>query len=203
DYRPPPTSMTIIWTLLTFLIGALPFSVWIGRYGLKKDITQYGDKNPGATNVLRAGGYAWFALALILDISKGAAPVGLAYYIFGWQDWRIIPITLAAPLGHAYSPFLSWRGGKSIATALGVWIGVTLWQIPLVGVIALSAITPLVAPSGWAVMGALGIILAAILLWQQNPILAGVWLLQTALLAWNHREDLVQRPRLRQRKRRD
>lgn len=189
--------MTLLWTLLTFFVGALPLSVWIGRYGLKKEITQYGDGNPGATNVLRAGGYAWFALALALDISKGAAPVGLAYYVFGWQDWRIVPISLAAPLGHALSPFLNWRGGKSIATALGVWIGVTLWQIPLVGVVALSLIALFITPSGWAVMGALVVILAAILLWLQAPLLAGVWLLQTALLIWNHRADLAQRPRLR------
>ncbi len=189
--------MTLLWTLLTFFVGALPLSVWLGRYGLKKEITQYGDGNPGATNVLRAGGYAWFALALALDISKGAAPVGLAYYVFGWQDWRIVPISLAAPLGHALSPFLNWRGGKSIATALGVWIGVTLWQIPLVGVVALSLIALFITPSGWAVMGALVVILAAILLWLQAPLLAGVWLLQTALLIWNHRADLAQRPRLR------
>lgn len=189
--------MTLFWTLLTFFVGALPLSVWIGRYGLKKEITQYGDGNPGATNVLRAGGYAWFALALALDISKGAAPVGLAYYVFGWQDWRIVPISLAAPLGHALSPYLNWRGGKSIATALGVWIGVTLWQIPLVGVVALSLIALFITPSGWAVMGALVVILAAILLWLQAPLLAGVWLLQTALLIWNHRADLAQRPRLR------
>lgn len=189
--------MTLLWTLLTFFVGALPLSVWIGRYGLKKEITQYGDGNPGATNVLRAGGYAWFALALALDISKGAAPVGLAYYVFGWQDWRIVPISLAAPLGHALSPYLNWRGGKSIATALGVWIGVTLWQIPLVGVVALSLIALFITPSGWAVMGALVVILAAILLWLQAPLLAGVWLLQTALLIWNHRADLAQRPRLR------
>ncbi|MBE2197270.1 MAG: glycerol-3-phosphate acyltransferase [Anaerolinea sp.] len=189
--------MTLLWILLTFFVGALPLSVWIGRYGLKKEITQYGDGNPGATNVLRAGGYAWFALALALDISKGAAPVGLAYYVFGWQDWRIVPISLAAPLGHALSPFLNWRGGKSIATALGVWIGVTLWQIPLVGVVALSLIALFITPSGWAVMGALVVILAAILLWLQAPLLAGVWLLQTALLIWNHRADLAQRPRLR------
>ncbi len=191
--------MPFLWTLLTFLVGALPFSVWIGRYGLKKDITQYGDGNPGATNVLRAGGYTWFALALMLDISKAAAPVGLAYYIFGWQDWRILSITVAAPLGHALSPFLHGRGGKSIATALGVWIGVTLWQIPLVGVLSLSLIALLITPSGWAVMAAMGVILVAILFWLQDPVLLGVWALQMALLAWNHRAELAQQPRLRRR----
>lgn len=192
--------MPFLWTLLTFLSGALPISVWIGRYALKKDITQYGDGNPGATNVLRAGGFAWFALALMLDISKAAAPVGLAYYVFGWQDWRILPITLAAPLGHTLSPFLNWHGGKSIAASLGVWIGVTLWQIPLVAVLSLSLIALLIRPSGWAVMGAMSVILLALLLWLRDPLLVGVWLLQLALLIWNHRFDLAQRPQLKRRK---
>ena len=70
--------MVFLWTILSFIIGALPFSVWIGKVALKVDIRQYGDKNPGATNVLRAGGYGWFFVALMRDIRKGAAPVGLA-----------------------------------------------------------------------------------------------------------------------------
>ena len=69
--------LTLIFTLLGFLLGALPFSVWIGRFGLQRDIMKVGDGNPGATNVLRAGGFLWFSLALMLDIGKGALPVGL------------------------------------------------------------------------------------------------------------------------------
>ncbi|MCA9970751.1 MAG: glycerol-3-phosphate acyltransferase, partial [Anaerolineales bacterium] len=192
--------MFLPWTLLTFLCGALPFSVWIGRYVLRTDITRVGDHNPGATNVLRAGGPAWFAVALMLDISKAAAPVGLAYFVFGWQDWRIWPIALAAPLGHAVSPFLNWRGGKSLAAALGVWIGVTLWQIPLVALVSITLTALLIAPSGWAVMASMGVLLAAILLWLRDPLLLGIWLPQLLLLIWNHSADLRQRPRPRRRR---
>ena len=112
--------MFILWSLFGFLLGSLPFSVWIGQFILKKDIRDYGDHNPGATNVLRAGGFPPYALALALDISKGAIPVGLAYQVFSIQDWQILPIALAPPLGHAFSPFLNWRGGKAIAAIGGV-----------------------------------------------------------------------------------
>jgi len=189
----------ILWTIVSFLSGALPLSLWIGRYGLHLDIRDYGDKNPGATNVLRAGGKGWFALALALDIAKAAAPVGLAYYIFGWQDWAIVPISLAPPLGHAFSPFLGWRGGKSIAAAFGVWIGLTLWTIPLLSVAALVLFSLLLTPSGWAVMATMLLILAALLGWLHDPVLTAVWLPQLLLLIYNHRQDLRQRPRLRRR----
>ncbi len=188
---------TILFTLLSFFLGALPFSVWVGKFLLGKDIREYGDKNPGATNVLRAGGYPAFIVALMLDITKGALPVGLAYFIFGIQDFRIVPIALAAPLGHAISPFLEWRGGKSIAAAFGVWIGLTLWEIPVIAIVALVIFSLLIRPSGWALMFALGSMLIAILTWQQDPVLLVVLLVHILLLIWNHLEDLQKRPSLR------
>lgn len=189
--------MFILLTLLGFILGAAPFSLLIGKYGLGKDIRDYGDKNPGATNVLRAGNFAWFALALLLDITKGALPVGLAYYVFGIQGWQIVPITIAPPLGHTFSPFLNWQGGKAIAASFGVWIGLTIWQMPLVSLTLLIIFTLLLTPSGWAVALTLAGMLVALLLWLDDPVLLGVWAAQTALLAWTHRADLAQWPRLR------
>jgi hypothetical protein len=77
------TMSTFFWIFLAFFSGALPTAVWVGRFGLGVEITAYGDGNPGATNVYRAGGFLWFSLALALEISKAAAPVGLAVQIFG------------------------------------------------------------------------------------------------------------------------
>lgn len=69
-----------IYILIAFFAGSLPFSVWIGKAMLRKDVRQFGDGNPGSTNVYRAGGRAAWALALALDISKAAAPVGYCYF---------------------------------------------------------------------------------------------------------------------------
>lgn len=191
---------TLLWTLFGFALGALPFSVWLGKLLLGKDIRQFSDKNPGATNVLRAGGPLPFVLALLLDISKGALPLGLAVHIFGVEGWAIVPISLAPPLGHTFSPFLNWRGGKAIAAAFGVWIGITIWPIPLIALLLLVGFTLLLTPSGWAVMAALAGMLLALLLWFDDPALLGVWTGHFLLLAWNHRADLAQRPSLRQHK---
>ena len=192
--------MVFIWTLLTFLLGALPFSVWVGQWGLRKEIRDYGDKNPGATNVFRAGGFTWFGLALALDVSKAAVPVGLAYQIFGWQGWEILPIALAAPLGHAFSPFLQWRGGKAVATVLGAWIGLTLWVVPLLGIPVLALLALLLAPHGWAVLFTLLTVAAFVGGWLQNPVFLAIALGHAALMAWTHGDELRQRPGLRQRK---
>ncbi len=191
---------TLLFTLFGFVLGALPFSVWVGKLVLGQDIRQFGDKNPGATNVLRAGGALPFALALMLDIAKGALPLGLAVHIFGLEGWALLPISLAPPLGHTFSPFLNWQGGKAIAAAFGVWIGITIWSMPLISLSLLIVFTLLITPSGWAVMLALTGMLVALLVWFDDPVLLGVWALQTLLLAWNHREDLVKRPSLRRKK---
>ena len=189
--------MTIILTILGFFLGALPFSVWVGQRVAGKDIRQVGDHNPGATNVLRSGSVTGYIMALILDISKGALPVGLAYFIFGIQDWQIVPIALAPTLGHAFSPFLQWRGGKAVAATFGVWIGLNLWPIPLTAVLSLSLWSLIIKPSGWALLLSLITMAAAILIgWQNTPFLA-VLLAQSALLLWKYRHDLAQRPALR------
>ncbi|MCA9988072.1 MAG: glycerol-3-phosphate acyltransferase [Anaerolineales bacterium] len=190
--------LTILLTLLGFGLGALPFSVWVGQLGLKQDIRKVGDRNPGATNVLRSGGVLWFGLALALDISKGALPAGLATYIFQLPDWSLVPIALAPSLGHAFSPLLNFRGGKAIAATFGVWIGLTLWRMPLVSLALLVFWFLVQDNSGWAVLLTMAGMLLAILWWQLPAPYLAIWLGQLLLLTWTHRQDLRQRPRRRQ-----
>ncbi len=108
----------MIWVplvLIAFLCGSLPFSVWLGKLFLKVDVRQYGDGNPGAANVFRSGSKAVGLLALMLDVSKAAAPVGLSYYNLGIRGIPMYLIAIAPMLGHVFSPFLRFRGGKAIA----------------------------------------------------------------------------------------
>ena len=187
-------SFLIFYTLLAFLFGSLPFSLWIGRAATGKDIRRYGDHNPGATNVLRAGSRGGFLLAMALDISKGALVVGLAYQVWGIQDWRIVPITLAPVAGHAFSPFLRGQGGKALATAFGVWIGLTIWSLSLaaLGLLILWRLT--VRPPGWALLLALLCLGLVIVIWLPNPIFLAVLALQMLILLYKERADLGQRP---------
>jgi glycerol-3-phosphate acyltransferase PlsY len=188
---------TLLWSLFGFLLGSIPFSFWIGNLALNRDIRQVGDRNPGATNVMRAGGKGWYFLALLLDISKGAIPVGLAKYVVNIQGWPLIPITISPALGHAFSPFLCFRGGKAVAASLGIWIGLTLWRIPLIAAPLLTIFSLLVKPDGWAVILTLAGMGLAIGLWMPDPILYSVLLVNSILLIYTHRVDLRKRPRFK------
>lgn len=189
----------LLWAALSFFLGALPFSVWVGRLAGQPDIRAVGDRNPGATNVLRSAGFAWFSLAMALDISKAAVPVGLAYQVFGWRGWEMWLIAMAPVLGHAFSPFLGWQGGKAVATAFGAWIGLTLFTVPAVSLIALVFWFGLITISGWAIMLALGTMGVYLWLFNPDPLLLAVLLGQIVLLGWTHRADLAQRPAIRPR----
>jgi glycerol-3-phosphate acyltransferase PlsY len=196
----------VVWTVLGFIAGSLPFSVWLGRAALKQDITDFGDANPGATNVLRAGGKGWGALALALDTAKALAPVALAWYGAGIQDWRAIPIALAPIAGHAFSPFLHWRGGKAVATSLGSWMALTIWQGPTFGGLLLWFFTWMVGANGWAVLLMFLCLLPILLLlpaaWHpfgpppSSLVITGVWLGNVLIVMYKHRRDLAVPPRL-------
>jgi glycerol-3-phosphate acyltransferase PlsY len=188
---------SVAFVLIAFLCGSIPFSVWLTRLFLRVDVRQYGDGNPGAANVFKAGSKTIGLLALILDISKSAAPVGLAYNTLGIRGIPLFFIAIAPVLGHVFSPFLRFRGGKAIATVLGVWIGLMAWEAALVGVIATLIGITLTAVTGWAVMlGMIGI-LATLLIWNPDPIFLLVWVGETLILSWTLRADLHQCPRLR------
>lgn len=186
-----------LWAGFSFFLGALPFSVWIGRLAAGRDIREVGDKNPGATNVLRSAGFAWFMVAMFLDITKAALPVGLAYHIFDWRNWGMFVIAMAPVLGHAFSPFLGRHGGKAVATAFGAWIGLSIWPVPLVALLSLTVWFALINVSGWAVILAELTIMAYLIAFDPNPLFIAVSAGQLALLAYTHRADLQRRPSLR------
>jgi len=191
----------IFWTLAGFVSGSIPYSLWVGRMAQVEDIRQFGDHNPGATNVLRAAGWRWAVLAVVLDFLKGAAPVGFAWFFAGVSGWGIIPVSLAPVLGHAYSPWLGMRGGKAVATTFGVWSGLTLGAGPTILGLLLALMFIVFTVSGWAVFLAFlcfgGFIVLA---YPGTPEFQFVWLGLWLVLSWKYRQDLHQkigiRPRL-------
>jgi glycerol-3-phosphate acyltransferase PlsY len=183
--------------VFAFVSGSLPFSVWLGKLFLGLDVRRFGDGNPGSANVVRAGSKPLAVLILVLDVCKAAVPVGLSYVNLDIRGLPMLLIAVAPILGHAFSPFLRFRGGKALATALGVWIGLTLWKASLPAVLGVALGIGLFTSAGWAVMFALACILLALLAWMPSPLLLGVWLLQTLILAWTHRADLRRAPRVR------
>src|SRR4030042_3026585 len=106
---------TVLLALGGFLLGAVPFSVIIGRLFLRKNIQEYGDGNPGAVNVFRAGSVKAGLLAVFLDIVKGIPFVLLAHVWLDLPALSVVAVAVSAILGHAFSPFLRWHGGKAVS----------------------------------------------------------------------------------------
>ena len=186
-----------LWVAVGFLLGAMPFSVWLARIFLRRDVRRVGDGNPGAANVARSGSRVLGLAVMMLDISKAAAPVGLAYFNAGWRGLPMLLIALSPMLGHAFSPFLGFRGGKALATALGTWIGLTLWGLSVPAVLMVGFWGLLLDNSGWAVVLTLAGLLAVLLIGGPDPLLLSVLAGQAILLAWTHRQDLRRSPRPR------
>ena len=108
-----------------FILGSCPFSLWLGRLFLHRDIRRYGDGNPGATNVFRAGSTPVGMLAVTLDIAKGVPFVFMTQHVFHLPLISTVGVAFAAMLGHAISPWLHFKGGKALAVTAGAVIGLT------------------------------------------------------------------------------
>ena len=124
--------MTIaLWIVASYLLGATPTSYIAGRLGRGIDLREHGSKNLGATNVYRILGWVYAVPVAIIDVAKGVIPVAL----FGhWADGpRWLPVTLggAAVVGHIFSPYVRFKGGKGVATAAGVFIALAPWAFAI------------------------------------------------------------------------
>jgi glycerol-3-phosphate acyltransferase PlsY len=126
----PPETWT--WSLqwipffaAAFLVGSVPFGRLIGRRVAQVDIMQMGSRNIGATNVARELGMRWGLVTLALDMLKGMLPALIFSLVFPESHLGLSLVGLSALLGHQFSPFLGFRGGKGVATALGFFVAAT------------------------------------------------------------------------------
>ena len=126
--------VVILVLLISFLLGAVPFGLVLSRYKAGVDLRTTGSGNIGATNVARTLGMKMGLLTLALDLAKGLAAVLAARLLFQSDQslGALVPplAGLAAFLGHIYSPFLKFKGGKGVATALGACLGLTPLAVP-------------------------------------------------------------------------
>ena len=126
------TLMSIAFAGVAYASGALPWSVWLGELFFRVDPRSQSDGNPGAANAFRAGGWRLGVSVLLLDFLKGFLPVFIAKWGMQLPESQLFWIALMPTLGHAFSIFLSFRGGRALDTLFGVWTGLTLYEVPLV-----------------------------------------------------------------------
>ncbi|MCX7912572.1 MAG: glycerol-3-phosphate acyltransferase [Dehalococcoidales bacterium] len=189
--------LTVVLAAGAFLLGSVPFSVIVGRVFLRKDIQDYGDGNPGAFNVFRAGGQKTGVLAVVLDVAKGIPFVWLAHSQFGLPHLSLVVIGMGAVLGHAFSPFLHWHGGKAVAVSFGVLLALPQHEAILAFVTAFFLCFLVIAPDAWIVILGASTALGYLILTRQPAwliiLLCGI----LVVFIYRHFEDLHTLPRLR------
>ena len=161
--------MTALYIILNYLCGSLMFSYWLGLLA-GRDLKKTGDGNPGAFNLWAAAGYRLGLLGVLLDFLKGYLPLFLQMRLGGIEADPWFPLIALAPIvGHAFSPFLKFRGGKSIAVTFGVWSAATWFEVSLAYAVILALLTLLLrlfrrgkAPS--SEMDAFSVVLGMLLL---------------------------------------
>lgn len=119
----------ILWCIFAYLLGSIPFGLGIGKIAKGIDIREHGSKNIGATNVFRVVGKKWGILALFLDAFKGYTACKLPEWTAG-MDLSLtsgLILALCAIIGHTFPVWLKFKGGKGVATSLGVFLAVA-WQ---------------------------------------------------------------------------
>ncbi len=136
--------MFIAWLVLSYIAGALPWSVWLGGVFFHGDPREQPDRNPGTANAFRMAGWRLGVAVLLLDFFKAFIPVALARWSPGFPPEQLFWIALMPMLGHAFSVFLRFHGGRGLVVMFGVWAGLTLFSAPLVmglaGIVALFVV---------------------------------------------------------------
>jgi acyl phosphate:glycerol-3-phosphate acyltransferase len=181
--------MSAVVIILGYLLGSISFSVLIAKRVAKIDIRKHGSGNAGATNTLRVLGKGPAILVLLLDAAKGAAAVLLAYALAGNSPWVIVLSGIASIIGHNWPVFFGFRGGKGVATTIGVLLAVA----PVPSLIAVVLTVAVIAATRYVSVGSLLFVTAVpiILFLFKEPAAYVVGTLLIALLGYvRHAENI-------------
>ena len=188
---------SIAAVIAAYLIGSLSFAVIVSRLMGLNDPRSYGSKNPGATNVLRSGNKAAAVATLLLDALKGWLPVVLVKWLgadYGLGGGTVAAVGLAAFLGHLYPVFFGFKGGKGVATAAGVLIGVS-WVLGLATlatwlIVAYFSRYSSLASLAAAVFSPLYYLFGDRAAWYVDKRIVMMLVVISALLIYRHRENI-------------
>lgn len=191
------TVLSIIVTIAAYLVGSLSFAVIVSKLMGLNDPRTYGSGNPGATNVLRSGSKAAAILTLLLDAVKGWLPVALVRWFggpHGLEEGTIAAVGLAAFLGHLWPVFFKFKGGKGVATAAGVLIGISGWLglatlaswLIIAVFFRYSSLASLVA----AVFAPFFYVLGGGVAWVMDARIGVSIAIMSGLLVWRHKENI-------------
>ena len=177
----------ILWAIIAYVLGSIPFGLVIAKSLCKIDPRLDGSKNTGATNVARLCGAKYGVATLVFDVLKGLLPVAFAA---AWidSDMALSLVGLAAILGHVFSCFMHLKGGKAVATTVGVFLALAPWGAIMAAVLCLLVVWL----TGHVSMGSLTLALALPLCMALtgNFAVVPMALVVMVLLFWRHKDNI-------------
>jgi len=173
-----------------YLLGAIPSSYLLARWMAGVDLREHGSGNLGATNLYRVVGWRAAVPAGAFDVAKGAVPVALVAGLPVGPVWWPLVVGIAAVLGHVYSPFVRFHGGKGVATAAGVFLALAPAPLGVAAVVWLSLLKVTGYMSVASMTGALAFAIATPLLRPGRPTLAVAAALVCAFIIFTHRSNI-------------
>lgn len=173
--------------ILAYLVGSIPNALWIGKIFKNIDVRDFGSGNVGATNAARVLGWKLGVMVLLFDAFKGMIFIIIARK-FGLSDIYVVLIGLAAILGHSYSIYLKFKGGKAVATSLGVM----LVLIPKVIIILVIVFLLIVIFSGYVSLASISVagLLPILTYIMYNNIIALLSFVVGILVIWRHKSNI-------------
>ena len=178
----------IIVVVIAYLLGSIPFGYLIVRRRIGADIRQTGSGGTGATNVSRRAGKTAGILTLVLDAAKGCVAVVIAQVVSG-DDWMVAAAAIAALVGHIFPVWLGFRGGKGVATAVGIFAVLAPIALLCAGVIFLAIVVTTRYVSLGSIIAA---VLVPVFVWFQSglqPVLTAA-IVAAALIVFAHRGNI-------------
>ena len=185
------------WVVAGFLAGSVPTGYLLVRAATGEDVRDIGSGNPGATNVARAAGLAWGLGTLVVDVGKGLAVTAAAFHLPGGGPAVAAAAGGAAVVGHAYSPWLWFRGGKGVATAAGVYAWLAPAALAWIALLFLLVVALSRRVAVGSILAALAFPVVAALTGAATHVLVLAILLGVAITVW-HRDNLVRLARGRE-----
>jgi glycerol-3-phosphate acyltransferase PlsY len=178
----------VLLAVLGYLLGSIPFGILITKAFAGKDVRTVGSGNIGATNVVRAAGRTAGILTLILDALKGALPTYVAWTVVGVPGAALTGY--CAFLGHVFPIALRFKGGKGVATALGVLVVVAPWSA-LAALVVYGLLLATTRVSAIGSMGAVAAVLVTVCAVPYSPPVIALAVALAVVIVWRHRENLA------------
>lgn len=189
--------LALLSILIAYLLGSIPFAVVVSRAMRLRDPRTFGSRNPGATNVLRSGNKKAAALTLLGDILKGWVAVTAAVWAttaFGLPDLAIALCAIAVFLGHILPVFLNFKGGKGVATALGILLALNPWLALATAatwlIVAYATKYSSLAAIAAAIFAPLYFILGSNVVWPMNRGYIVAIIVISVILLFRHQDNI-------------